>query len=65
MKLTRKELIEMLNAAKPLINWINDNCHPHCRALVDNESVELLEGIAKDITLKSMAKILNQQREFY
>lgn len=36
----------MLEAAKPLIKWLNDNCHPHCYAEVDNRRIVLTEGIA-------------------
>ena len=36
----------MLDAAKPLIKWMSDNCHPHCTAIVTACSVELTEGIA-------------------
>ncbi len=36
----------MLEAAKPLIKWMNENCHPHCTAHVDQTGVELTEGVA-------------------
>ena len=41
---------EMLEAAKPLIKWMNENCHPHCAALVDQASVALSEGVATNRT---------------
>ena len=50
MILTPEQMNEMLEAAKPLIRWLNDNCHPHCTALVDQTSVELAEGIATNRT---------------
>lgn len=37
---------ELLEAAKPLIKWLNDNGHPHMTAIVDCVSVELVEGVA-------------------
>jgi hypothetical protein len=46
MTLTPKQQSEMLEAAKPLIKWLNDNCHPHYEATVTTNSVELMEGIA-------------------
>jgi hypothetical protein len=46
MTLTQELQEAMLEAAKPLIQWLNENCHPHCRALVDVNGVELTEGIA-------------------
>ena len=37
---------EMLEAAKPLIKWLNDNCHPHSHVVVDHTSAILWEGVA-------------------
>lgn len=31
-------------AAKPLMDYLRDNCHPHMRVIVDSENAELLEG---------------------
>jgi hypothetical protein len=42
--------IEMLNAAKPLMKWLSDNCHPHCTAHVQQNMVELVESVALEIT---------------
>ena len=50
MILTTVQQQTMLDAAKPLIKWLNENCHPHCTAKVDQVSVELLEGIATNRT---------------
>lgn len=46
MILNKKQQDELLEASKPLIKWINENCHPHCEATVTSTSVELMEGIA-------------------
>lgn len=47
MTLTKEQTDEMLEAAKPLMKWISDNCsHPHCAVTVEAGSVELVEGIA-------------------
>lgn len=35
----------MMEAAKPLIKWINENCHPHSHVIVDHTEVELWEGV--------------------
>jgi hypothetical protein len=35
----------LLEAAKPLIKYLNENCCPHVTAIVDSQSVELVEGI--------------------
>ena len=50
MILNNAQFAQMLEAAKPLIKWMNDNCHPHCTAQVDQVSVELVEGIATNRT---------------
>ena len=46
MILTPEQREEMLNAAKPLIKWLNENCHPHCKVIVEPVNIELVEGIA-------------------
>ena len=46
MILKKEQIDSMLEAAKPLIKWLNENCHPHCAARVDNSTVELSEEIA-------------------
>ena len=50
MTITKEQLDAMLIAAKPLMQWLRDNCHPHCTASVDICSVELNEGIATNRT---------------
>ena len=50
MILTPKQFEEMLEAAKPLMKWISDNCHPHCEAHVDYGSVALKEDVATNRT---------------
>jgi len=50
MIITPEQFDLMLEAAKPLIKWMNENCHPHCTARVDQYRVELMEGIATNQT---------------
>lgn len=50
MRITEQQNKEMLEAAKPLIKWLNENCHPHCAARVDQNTIELTEGIASNRT---------------
>lgn len=45
MILSKDQMEELLNVSKPLIKWLNDNCHPHVQAIVHPDRVELLEGI--------------------
>lgn len=47
MKLTRDQTESLKQAAQPLIDWMNDNCHPQCEAHVDQTSVEIVESVAK------------------
>jgi len=50
MILTKEQVDEMLLVSRPLIQWIAENCHPHCFALVDSVTVQLVEGIATNRT---------------
>ena len=36
---------ELLEAAKPLMKYLNDNYHPHCKIIVENTMIEVVEGI--------------------
>ena len=47
MLITKEQQESLLDAAKPLIKWLNENCHPHTQVVVDALSAELLEGVAK------------------
>ena len=46
MKISKEKADEMLEKAKPLIEWLNDNCHPHCDIVVTHLSAELKEGVS-------------------
>ena len=46
MTLTKEQKAALLEAAKPLMKWMNENCNPHCEAHVDQCAVVLTEGIA-------------------
>lgn len=39
-----KELDEMIEAAKPLIKWLNDNADPYATIIVTPDSAELLSA---------------------
>lgn len=36
---------ELLEKAKPLVELLRENFHPHCKIIIDDEYVELVEGI--------------------
>lgn len=40
----------LLELAKPLIKYLNDEYHPHCKIIIDTDSVELLEGVEASVT---------------
>lgn len=46
MILTKEKIDEFLEASKPLMKWLAENCHPHTAAIVENDRAELIEGIA-------------------
>jgi len=46
MKLTTEQVREMLEAARPLMKWMSENCHPHCEVTVDACTVEIKESLA-------------------
>ncbi len=46
MAFTEAEILEMKAAALPLMVWLANNCHPHVKAIVDSELVEVMEGLA-------------------
>jgi hypothetical protein len=45
MIITPEKRAEMLEVAKPLIKWLNENCHPHCHAIVECDRILLMDGI--------------------
>lgn len=45
MILSKEQQKEYEKAARPLIKWLNDNCHPHVTVVVDCSHAELSEGI--------------------
>jgi len=50
MSITIEKAAEMLEASKPLIKWLNENCHPHVKAIVTSVDIELMEGMACEKT---------------
>lgn len=45
MSLTDQQRKEFEAVTRPVIEWLNANCHPHVTAVVDPVSAELLEGV--------------------
>ena len=45
MILTKEQSEEFKEASKPLVKWLNENCHPHVTVIVTPGRAELSEGI--------------------
>ena len=45
MILNKQQQKEFEAAARPLVKWLNENCHPHVVAIVEPGRVELVEGV--------------------
>lgn len=45
MQFNDKQRKEMLEAAKPLMRWLEENTHPHAKAEVNSTDVILYEGV--------------------
>lgn len=45
MIFTKEQSAEFEKVTRPLIKFINDNCHPHVTVVVDCTNAELSEGI--------------------
>jgi hypothetical protein len=45
MILTKEQTDAFVEAARPLIKWLNENGHPHVRAIVELDGAALTEGI--------------------
>lgn len=44
--LSNEQIKDMGQVALPLMRWLRENCHPHCKVIVDSEHAELMEGLA-------------------
>ena len=47
MLLTKEQLASFKEASRPLMKWLNENCHQHTAVIVDCGSAELYEGVAR------------------
>lgn len=47
MILSKQQMMEFEAASKPLIKWLNENCHPHVTVIIDCGSANLSEGICR------------------
>lgn len=45
MIMTEQQRLEFESITRPVIEWVNNNCHPHVTVIIDSTSSELSEGI--------------------
>jgi hypothetical protein len=50
MILNEQQREEFEKAARPLMEWIGKNCHPHVTTIVDCSRAELVEGVNSFVT---------------
>lgn len=43
--MTKDKMKELEWSAEPLVQWLNDNWHPHVAVVVRPDGIELVEGI--------------------
>ena len=46
MILTEQQRVEFEALTRPVIEWLNKNCHPHVSEVIEPTSAELSEGVA-------------------
>jgi hypothetical protein len=46
MIITEKQQAELKEAARPLVEWLQANCDPHCSVTVDCWRAELVSGVS-------------------
>ncbi len=44
MTLSEEQISQFREAAKPLMKFLSENCHPHCRIIIESGTAELVEG---------------------
>ena len=49
MVISKEQSKELSKLSEPLLKWLNNNTHPHCKLVIDTNSVELLECSARTI----------------
>jgi hypothetical protein len=43
--ITKEQQIKLEEIAKPVVKWLNDNCHPHVTVIITPSHVNLLETL--------------------
>lgn len=50
MIFTQEQREEFEKVSRPLIEFMNDNCHPHVHTVVDCTHAEISEGVCSFVT---------------
>lgn len=50
MMLNEQERREFEAVTRPVMEWLNKNCHPHVTVVIEPTSAELSEGVASVVT---------------
>ncbi len=45
MTVTDQQRLEFMRAARPLMEWLAQNCNPHTQVILDCQTAELVEGV--------------------
>jgi hypothetical protein len=43
--MTEQQMMEFKAVTRPVIAWLNANCHPHSTAVIGNDKAELHEAV--------------------
>ena len=54
MKLTDEQIEEFSKLAKPMMEFLVKNCHPHTSVSIDSDKAELKEGVAAVVSDRFM-----------
>lgn len=56
MKLNQVQIAELHILAAPVRAFLRQNCHPHCRVIVEDETVEVTETVSRTIDDEEAAR---------
>jgi len=45
MILNNEQQKELEKLSRPIVRWLNDNCHPHVAVIITPTSTEMCEGV--------------------
>jgi hypothetical protein len=51
MILNEEQREEFDKLVKPMVKWLNENCHPHVKVIIEGDRAELVEGVCSSIIL--------------